>query len=97
MRGDIIRPLISVTRAEIEEYLAGNGLEYVTDSTNLLDDCSRNIIRLNVVPELLRINPSLYKTYAKSLSVFEASEEYISAQAEKALEKAKSGSGYDFR
>ena len=96
VRGDIIRPLILVTRAEIEEYLAGNGLEYVTDSTNLLDDCSRNIIRLNVVPELLRINPSLYKTYAKSLSVFEASEEYISAQAEKALEKAKSGSGYDF-
>lgn len=96
VRGDIIRPLISVTRAEIEEYLARKGLEYVTDSTNFHDDCSRNIIRLNIVPELLRINPSLYKTYAKSLSVFEASEKYISARTDEAIEKAKSGKYYDF-
>ena len=96
VRGNIIRPLIAATRAEIEGYLAEKGLEYVTDSTNFQDDCSRNIIRLKVIPELLRINPSLYKTYAKSLSVFEASEEYISAQAEKALENAKTGNGYDF-
>ncbi len=96
VRGEIIRPLISVTRAEIEEYLAKSGLEYVTDSTNLRDDCARNILRLNVVPQLLRINPSLYKTYAKSLSVFEESEEYLRGQADKALEMAESGNAYDF-
>ena len=60
------------------------------------DDCSRNIIRLNVVPQLLRINPSLYKTYLKTLNVFEASDEYIRAQADEALEKAESGNCCDF-
>lgn len=96
VRGEIIRPLIAVTREEIEAYLAARCLEYVTDSTNLQDDCSRNILRLNVVPQLLRINPSLYKTYLKTLNVFEASDEYIRAQADEALEKAESGNCCDF-
>lgn len=96
VRGNIIRPLMAVTRAEIEEYLKDRGLEYVTDSTNYEDDCSRNIIRLNVMPQLLRINPSLLKTYSKSLSVFEAAGEYIGNQADEALKKAETDSGWDF-
>lgn len=97
VRGNIIRPLIMVTRAEIEEYLQKKGLEYVTDSTNFEDDCSRNILRLNVMPQLLRINPSLLKTYSKSLSVFEAAGEYIGNQADEALKKAETESGWDFK
>ncbi len=95
VRGGIIRPLISVTRAEIEGYIREKGLEYVNDSTNFEDDCSRNIIRLNVIPQLQRINPSLYKTYAKSRSVFEAAQDYMSRRADEVIEEAKTENGYE--
>ena len=48
--GDIIRPLLCVKRAEIEEYLSSIGREYCTDSTNLHDDYMRNRLRLKLIP-----------------------------------------------
>ncbi|MBO4694213.1 MAG: tRNA lysidine(34) synthetase TilS [Clostridia bacterium] len=58
-RGKFIRPLIFCTREQIEAYCRQNNLSYVTDSTNLSDDYSRNLIRHSVVPVLKRLNPSL--------------------------------------
>ena len=58
-RGNVIRPLRDCTREMITAYANERGLRFVTDSTNALDDCARNIIRLNVIPQLKRINPSL--------------------------------------
>lgn len=95
MRDGIIRPLISVTREEIEKYLSDHGQPYVTDSTNLVDDCSRNIIRLNVIPELLKINPGLYKTYESELQSFEEANSYMDKKAESAFFGSKTDGGYD--
>ncbi len=58
-RDRIIRPLIMCTREQIEEYCKGNNIPFVTDSTNLSDDYTRNKIRHNVVPVLREINPSV--------------------------------------
>ena len=55
-RDNIIRPVIFCTREDIEKYCANNGLNFVTDSTNLSDDYSRNKIRHNVIPVLKKIN-----------------------------------------
>ena len=44
-RGRLVRPMLEVTRAEVEAYLAERGLEHVEDSTNALDDYSRNRVR----------------------------------------------------
>ena len=52
----IIRPLLCLTRAEIERYAEENGLDYVTDSTNFETDYSRNKIRHQVLPKLMEIN-----------------------------------------
>ena len=49
-RGNIIRPLIELSRGDIESYCEENNLEYVTDSTNLADDYTRNYIRHNIIP-----------------------------------------------
>ena len=57
--GSILRPLLCVSRAEIEAFLAEKGQEYVTDSTNLEADVQRNIIRLEVLPLLRRLNPAV--------------------------------------
>ena len=58
-RDKYIRPLIFCTRAQIEEYCKLNNLAYVTDSTNLSDDYTRNLIRHKIVPVLRDINPSV--------------------------------------
>ncbi|MCQ2243885.1 MAG: tRNA lysidine(34) synthetase TilS [Bacteroidaceae bacterium] len=55
--GYIIRPLLGVSRAEIEAELAEWGEGYVTDSTNLEDEATRNKIRHHIVPLLKEINP----------------------------------------
>ena len=58
-RDKYIRPLILCTREDVEKYCKDNELEFVTDSTNLCDDYSRNRIRHNVVPILKELNPAV--------------------------------------
>ena len=65
--GTVIRPILNMSKDEILAYCEENEVEYVIDSTNAVADCSRNILRLNVIPELKKINPSVIKT-AKRLS-----------------------------
>ncbi|WP_274968416.1 tRNA lysidine(34) synthetase TilS [Succinimonas amylolytica] len=50
--GTLARPLLSMTRSEIEEYARSNGIRYVTDPTNLKDCYDRNFIRNRVTPLL---------------------------------------------
>lgn len=50
-REEIIRPLLCVSRAEIEEYLNNRNISFVTDRTNLTDDYTRNKIRHHILPE----------------------------------------------
>lgn len=59
MNGKVIRPLLCVSRDEILEYLKERNLNYVDDSTNSEDLYSRNKIRLNILPMMETINPSV--------------------------------------
>lgn len=56
VRDNIIRPLIETDRESIEKYCEENELQYVTDSTNLECEYSRNKIRIKVLPTLCEIN-----------------------------------------
>ena len=64
--GNIIRPLLCVSRKEIVEWLWEIGQDYVTDSTNLEDDVTRNKLRLNIIPILEQINPAASENIAKT-------------------------------
>lgn len=55
----VLRPLLGVSRTEIEALLAERGQKYVTDSTNLEADVVRNKIRLQVLPMLRELNPAV--------------------------------------
>ena len=57
--GNILRPLLCVSRAEIEAFLAKKRQKYVTDSTNWEADVQRNVVRLAVLPLLKRLNPAV--------------------------------------
>lgn len=50
VRDNIIRPLLCVSREEIEEYLKERNIKYCTDESNLTDDYTRNRLRHNVIP-----------------------------------------------
>lgn len=56
---NIVRPLLCVTRRQIEQWLARQGQPYITDSTNLVPDIKRNRLRLQIIPILKQINPAL--------------------------------------
>ena len=73
--GNILRPLLGVSRAEIEEYLRKKGQEYVTDHTNLETDVLRNKVRLQVIPLLRQLNPAV------SENIQRAAENLSDAQA----------------
>ena len=71
--GNIIRPLLSLSREDIVQYLDALGENYVTDSTTLHNDVKRNKIRLDVMPLLRELNPSVSQSiFETSLRVTEA-------------------------
>lgn len=68
--GNIVRPMLCCTRSEIEKYTQKHKLEYVTDSTNLENEYSRNKIRNIILPAMADINPSVKQSLADNISRF---------------------------
>jgi tRNA(Ile)-lysidine synthase len=64
--GHILRPLLCVSRAEVEAFLAEKGQKYVTDSTNLETDVQRNVVRLEVLPLLRKLNPAVVENIQRT-------------------------------
>lgn len=64
VNGIIVRPLLCVSREEIIAYLSAAGQDFVTDSTNLQDEYTRNKIRLKLLPLMQEINPSVKESIA---------------------------------
>lgn len=83
-RGNIIRPLLSTTRAQIEEYLRENGVPHVEDSTNESDDYTRNVLRHHVMPVLKGINPAFSEAAFRTARLLREDEEYLGGMAEEA-------------
>ncbi len=88
VRGNIIRPLIGVERAQVEAYLAELYQDYVTDSTNADEVYTRNRIRHEVVPVLRRINPAVCGAAARLGGLLRQDEAYLGEQAEACLTRA---------
>ena len=64
--GHILRPLLCVSRSDIEQYLSDKGEAYVTDSTNLEADVQRNKVRLQVLPLLKELNPAVVENIQRT-------------------------------
>ena len=81
----LIRPLIFVTRDEVEAYLAEKGQTFVTDSTNLEDDYTRNYFRHNVIPLLKNVNPSFEDTLKSECITFKDAQIFIEKTANNSM------------
>ncbi len=87
VRGNIIRPLLCLTRTEIEAYLRDKKAEFVTDSSNLTDDYARNKIRHRVMPVLREINPQMSEHFLNTSLICRENEEYLCSGAAEFVEK----------
>ncbi|MEQ9404726.1 MAG: tRNA lysidine(34) synthetase TilS [Cyclobacteriaceae bacterium] len=61
--GNIIRPLLFASKKQLRDYAEEEGIEWREDSTNARTDYDRNLIRHEVIPKLLELNPSLTDTF----------------------------------
>lgn len=99
-RNNVIRPLINCTRQEIEDYCKENNLSFVTDSTNLCDDYSRNKIRHKVIPVLKEINSSVEETALRTSESLLADNSVLENISQELLFKYSDDKGlniFDFR
>lgn len=95
-RGNIVRPLLNVQRADIEKYCDRHNLKFVTDSTNLKNDYTRNKIRNILIPQLENdFNPNFINTVTDNVQLIREDNDYIDRNAEIAYLKTTSGNTVD--
>lgn len=92
---NIIRPLIDCTREEIEAYCKKENIPYITDSTNLTDDYTRNYIRHNIIPSFKRVNSSSVSNISRACNVLREENDFIEKSALELIKEVKKGEGYD--
>jgi tRNA(Ile)-lysidine synthase len=83
VNGNLIRPMLDITRAEVLEFLAEYSIPYVEDSSNSGDDFLRNRLRHHVMPLLKQENPSLPQNLSAMAHRLRQDEQALTAAAEK--------------
>ena len=87
-RGNIIRPLIDVDKEDILSYAKEKGIGFVTDSSNLENDYTRNKLRNEILPLLKREINERSSLHLKELSEDAAeADAFIRRQAEEAVDR----------
>ena len=87
LRDNIIRPLIFFTREDTEKYCDENLIAYVTDSSNLTDDYTRNKFRHNVVMQLKNITPAFENNALRCIDLLRDDDDFLTQAAQKEFEK----------
>lgn len=86
VRGRLVRPMLTVERAEVLDYLSKNGIGHVEDSSNALDDYARNRVRHYAVPALLSVNANFTGNAARTAALAREDEAFLEALAKDFLE-----------
>lgn len=84
-RGRWIRPLIDISREAIRSHLTARGIGWVEDETNADPSFRRNLIRLQVLPALLAINPAAAINARRLSRLLRAEDSFLDRCAEAAL------------
>ena len=84
VNGKVIRPMLSVTRQEVLEFLEEYCLGYVEDGSNATDEFLRNRLRHHVMPLLEEENPRLAQNVSAMALRLRQEESFLAAEAEKA-------------
>ena len=85
--GNIIRPLLCVSRQEVLEYLNEIGQDYVIDSSNNENDYLRNKLRNIIIPEMELAIPAVKKNIIRTINNLQRSENLQNETVQKWTEK----------
>ena len=89
--GYILRPLLCVSRDEIEGFLTSCGQKYITDSTNLEDGATRNKVRHHIIPELQQLNGKALENIQRMTERMAAVEELLDAYKAQTIVRKEDG------
>ena len=81
--GRIIRPLLTAEKSEILTFLQMCGESYVEDSTNFTNESSRNRLRAELMPLMLRENPAALKHITRMTEIIAEDDAFITSEAER--------------
>lgn len=95
IRGRIVRPLLHVTRAQIEQYLYQEGISWVDDSSNTCEDFARNRLRHTILPLLKRENPNLLQTVSRQSELLRQDDAYLDSLAHELVKSAQRDGKFD--
>jgi len=95
VRGCFIRPLLACTRPEIEAYCIAHDLAYVNDSTNALDDYTRNFIRHNVIPPFTEVNEGALRAVERMTTLIREDASFLYLCTQEQLAACRRGKGLD--
>lgn len=94
-RDGIVRPLLDVTRAELEAYAAAHGIAHVEDESNADSGAAaRNLIRLKVLPLLREINPQAERHIHAAAAQLRIMDQALEAQAREKISDLDFRDGY---
>ena len=87
VQGDLLRPMLEMTRADVEAYLRAHQIPHVEDSSNASDDYARNRLRHAALPALQSVNAQAVRHAAETASLLREDADYLDSLALQALEK----------
>ena len=83
----LLRPLISVTKQEINDYNIQNKIEYRLDASNFKEKYTRNRYRLHILPFLKEENPHVHQKFLKFSNEMNEIDDYLTESLKDALTK----------
>ena len=95
VRDGVVRPLLTVTREQVEAYCAAHALGYVTDESNLTDRYARNRLRHSAVPALCSVNGAAVRNIGETAAEMRLLGEFMDGLAQKALREAQAAGGWE--
>ncbi len=93
--GIVIRPILTMEKSEIIDFCKANSIKFVTDSTNLVNDYTRNKIRNQVIPILKEINLGATKNVSKMIQSLKEDSVYLQSATECFIEEFSNNNSID--
>jgi tRNA(Ile)-lysidine synthase len=84
-RMEVVRPLLTTSHDQVLEYLKRRGLDYRLDSSNRSTDPRRNFVRLELMPRIQAMNPSIRETLLRGAALFQEADAHLASEAGRAL------------
>jgi tRNA(Ile)-lysidine synthase len=94
VRDNIIRPLIACSRMDVEHFCSQNEIPYIIDSTNMSDRYTRNHIRLNIIPQIKKINPRYTDAFLRCSESLSQDDDLLNQLSQEIEDQAKIEEGF---